>query len=335
MAAATTTSTSASGSPTIDAGNPADPAGLEPAPNGGRINLGSDGGTPQATPSQSQVLQVLTPGALNKLQIGQQETITWQTSGVYAPANYYSGIILASSPLAYYRLDDSSGTVATDSSGNGLNATYVGGVQLGQPGALPFDSDTAVTLGGSTGYVQLPKLTSDFTSGFSAEVWADPTSVGSYQRFFDLGNGANADNIVLYRVGTSNNLAFVVFQGGSEGNVVMAPNAITLDQWQYFAVTMDAKGNVTLYKNGAAIATGTTYVPRAGIVRLDNYLGKSNFGNALYAGSLDEAAIYAAPLSAAQIAAHYAQRTYGTVNIDLLQNNTLRAEHRHRRSGRL
>src|SRR5262249_33588975 len=32
-------------SPTIDAGNPADPVGLEPAPNGGRINLGSDGGT--------------------------------------------------------------------------------------------------------------------------------------------------------------------------------------------------------------------------------------------------------------------------------------------------
>ena len=75
----------ASGSPTIDAGNPADPAGLEPAPNGGRINLGSDGGTPQATPSQPQVLQVLTPGPLDKLQIGQQETITWQTGGAVRP----------------------------------------------------------------------------------------------------------------------------------------------------------------------------------------------------------------------------------------------------------
>ena len=55
-------------------------------------------------------------------------------------------------------------------------------------------------------------------------------------------------------------------------------------------------------------------------MRADNYLGKSNFGYALYAGSLDEAAIYAAPLSAARIQAHYAQQVYGTANIDLLQN---------------
>ena len=292
----------APGSPTIDAGNPASPVGQEPLPNGGRINLGSDGGTPQATPSPPQLLQVLSPRPLDKLQVGQQENVTWQTGGLYAPAGYYSGTILADQPLAYYPLNDTSGTVAVDSSGNGLNATYVGGVQLGQPGALPFDPGTAVTLDGSTGYVQLPTLSNAFTNGFSAELWADPTSVGSYQRFFDFGNGSYADNIVLFRNGTSNDLAFTVFQGGSEGNVVVASNAIVLNQWQYFAVTMDAKGNVTLYKNGAVIATGTTYVPRPGIVRVDNYLGKSNFGNALYAGSLDQAAIYAAPLSAAQIA---------------------------------
>ena len=56
-------------------------------------------------------------------------------------------------------------------------------------------------------------------------------------------------------------------QGGTEGNVVVAPNAIALNQWQYFAVTMDAKGNVTLYKNGAVIATGTTTCRGPGIVR--------------------------------------------------------------------
>ena len=172
----------------------------------------------------------------------------------------------------------------------------------------------------------MPTLNNAFTGGFSAEVWADPASVGSYQPFFDLGNGPYADNIVLYRVGTTNNLAFVVYQGASQGLVVTAPNAITLNQWQFFAVTEDAHGNVTLYKNGAAIASGTTDVPRSGITRADNYLGKSNFsayGYASYAGGLDEAAFFATPLSAAQIAAHYAQRTYGTVNINLLQNGVL------------
>ncbi len=313
----------ASGSPTIDAGNPASSVGLEPAPNGNRINLGNFGGTAQATASPQQELQVLSPAPYSKLQQGQQVNLTWQTTGLFAPTNYYAGTILNDQPLAFYRLNETSGTTATDASGNGLTATYVGGVTLGVNGALPFDPATAITLDGSTGYVQIPKISNDFTSGFSAEVWAYPTSLASNQEFFDLGNGANSDNIVLYRLGTTNSLAFVVYQGGSEGTVVTAPNAITLNTWQYFAVTMTAQGNVTLYKNGVAIATGTTDVPRKGMVRTDNYLGKSNFGNAYYAGGLDEAAIYALPLTAAQIQAHYVQAVFGTVNISLVLNNTV------------
>ena len=316
----------ASGSPAVAAGNPATLPGQEPASNGGRVDFGAYGGTSLATASPGQVLQVLTPAPLAKLEIGQQENITWETAGLYAPANYYPGAIEASGPLAYYRLDEASGSTAADSSGNGLNASYVGGVQFSQRGALLDDPDTSVILNGSAGYVQMPTLNNAFTGGFSAEVWADPASVGSYQPFFDLGNGAYADNIVLYRVGTTNNLAFLVYQGTSQGLVVTAPNAITLNQWQFFAVTEDAHGNVTLYKNGAAIATGTTDVPRSGITRADNYLGKSNFsayGYASYAGGLDEAAFFATPLSAAQIAAHYAQRSYGTVTINLLQNGVL------------
>ena len=217
----------------------------------------------------------MSPRALNKLQIGQQENITWQTGGLYAPANYYSGTILASGPLAYYRLDDASGTVATDSSGNGLNATYVGGVQLGQAGALPFDSDTAVTLDGSTGYVQLPKLTSDFTSGFSRRGVGRPDIRRQLPAFLRPGQ-----RHVLLTTSSCTGWAHPTTwrsrssSGSNQGNVVVAPNAITLNQWQYFAVTMDAKGNVTLYKNGVAIATGTTYVPRTGIVRAGQLPGQ-------------------------------------------------------------
>ena len=82
-----------SGSPAVAAGNPATLLGQEPASNGGRVNLGTYGGTALATASPPQVLQVLTPAPLAKLQIGQQATLTWQTGGLYAPANYYSGAI--------------------------------------------------------------------------------------------------------------------------------------------------------------------------------------------------------------------------------------------------
>jgi hypothetical protein len=38
-------------SPCIDAGDPATPAGDEPQPNGGRINMGAYGGTAEASKS--------------------------------------------------------------------------------------------------------------------------------------------------------------------------------------------------------------------------------------------------------------------------------------------
>ena len=54
------------GSPTIDAGDPASYYLAEPAPNGGRVNLGFDGNTPQAATSAAQTVQVLSPNGLEK-----------------------------------------------------------------------------------------------------------------------------------------------------------------------------------------------------------------------------------------------------------------------------
>ena len=71
-----------SGSPTVDAGDPASPYLSETAPNGGRVNLGSTGNTDQATPSDSQTVQVLNPLPSAKLQIGQTVDIQWQSSGL-------------------------------------------------------------------------------------------------------------------------------------------------------------------------------------------------------------------------------------------------------------
>ncbi|HYV35524.1 MAG TPA: right-handed parallel beta-helix repeat-containing protein, partial [Gemmataceae bacterium] len=313
----------ASGSPAVDGGNPTDLVGLEPAPNGGRINLGGQGGTAQATSSTQQVLQVQAPVGLEKLQQGQSVTVSWRTSGLYGPPSYYSGAVLAGQPLAYYRLGDSSGTTAADSSGNGLSATYVGGVQLNAGGALPFDADPGVTLNGSSGFIQLPTITNDFSTGFSAEIWAFPTAVGQNQTFFELGNGFANNNIILQRSVFSNDLVLQVFNVNIFSALV-APNAITLNTWQYFAVTLDGSGNASIYKNGALLVSGKVNAPVKNVIRATNFIGKtSNSSSSLYAGSLDEAAIYASVLTSAQIQAHYAQLVFGSVNIDLLRNGAV------------
>ncbi len=73
-------------SPAVAAGDPDSYYFQEPAPNGGRIDLGAYGNTPQATPSPAQVVQVLSPGAVDKVQVSQQVTVTWQTAGLTALA---------------------------------------------------------------------------------------------------------------------------------------------------------------------------------------------------------------------------------------------------------
>ena len=302
-------------SSTIDAGDPTSAYGLEPAPNGGRVNLGHTGNTADAATSAAQVVQVLSPNGLEKLEQGQQVTIQWQSAGI-APADYYSSAILADSPLAYYRLGETSGTSAAEISGTNLDGTYVGGVQLGAHGPLLADTNSAVQLNGSSGYVQLPAGFADFSGGFSAEMWVYPTAVGSWQRLFDLGNGSASNNIGLARVANSNDLEFFVYSGGSVVGAVTATGVLELNTWQHFAVTMSAGGAVAIYKNGQQVAAGTSGLPQ-NTTRTSNYLGKSNWADALFAGRMDEAAFYDHALTPAELLDHYNHRLYGDVTIQL------------------
>ena len=57
--------------------------------------------------------------------------------------------------VGHYELNETSGTMALDSSGNGFHGTYMGGVTQGIPGA-GATSGTAVDFDGSTGYVVIP-----------------------------------------------------------------------------------------------------------------------------------------------------------------------------------
>src|SRR5207249_4618020 len=50
------------------------------------------------------------------------------------PRSPYAQAVLASRPLAYWRLDDIQGPIALDASGHGRHATYQGGVAFYLPG---------------------------------------------------------------------------------------------------------------------------------------------------------------------------------------------------------
>lgn len=200
--------------------------------------------------------------------------------------------------IAHYTFDGN----ADDSSGNTLNGTLVG-----EPNFAEGIIGQALSFDGTNDYVQLPADFDDFSPGITISVWARPAAATSWARFVDLGNGDNNDNIYLSRNGTTANLTYSHYRGTTSAGAVTAENALNLNEWQMYAAVMDQTGNVTLYRNGVPVQTGTIAQMPNILTRSSNFIGKSNWADdALYNGLLDDIQIWNYPLTADQIADMYA-----------------------------
>ncbi|MBK7393686.1 MAG: hypothetical protein IPI64_10365 [Chloracidobacterium sp.] len=162
----------------------------------------------------------------------------------------------------------------------------------------------AFSFDGTDDHVDLPDGFANFSNGFTVGLWARPTSNGVWARFIDLGNGQANNNILFQRRSTSNDLAFEVYNGsGTSTGMAYAENAITNNEWHYYVATMDAAGQVKLYKDGVALvmAADTTGVP-ANVTRTSNYIARSNWAaDAYYSGGIDEPVIFDRALSSVEI----------------------------------
>src|SRR4051794_38904282 len=86
-----------------------------------------------------------------------------------ARADPYSALVAADGAASAWRLGEPSGSIAHDAVGSNAGA-FVGGVALGQPGAVA--GDASVALDGASGYVRVPDSPSlDTGDSFSAELW--------------------------------------------------------------------------------------------------------------------------------------------------------------------
>ena len=243
-------------------------------------NNANDGKTP-ATPmaSLAALISAYHPGAGDTIYVdtgvynfSSNFILTAQDSGVHivgatisaSESAAYKSSVLSSSPLAYYRLGDASGTTAADASGHNLKGTYSSsGVTLGKAGVLPTDPTTAAAFDGSGGSVALPSGFANLTGGFSFDAWIYPTSSADNQQIFQLSNGngqsAGSSDLHLSYYGDTyyygNTLYLTLYQDGSNHQISVG-NALTLNTWQHVAFTIDASGNAVMYVNGLAVAGG-------------------------------------------------------------------------------
>jgi len=213
-----------------------------------------------------------------------------------ASAGFYKSEVLADNPLGYWELDETSGTTALDSSGNGNNGTYVGGITQGTSGA--FSGSSAVLFDGSTGYVDLGGIwsganeltietwvnVSSSTGGFQAVVSSLALSQFAHLQLSDIGN------ITTYTdTGTLN------FNNISQNPV---------DDWRHIALVAES-GNSKIYIDGIEVSSNTATfasVNSASSIRI----GSGYAGGRFFNGLIDDVAIYDHALSSADINRHFA-----------------------------
>jgi hypothetical protein len=232
---------------------------------------------------------------------GSDATDTAETSVTYEEE------VLADTPLAYYRLDDTTLPVAKDTSGNGNDGTYVGGVTLGAAGALTGDPDKAISLDGTSGYVDVgDKFGFDGNASFSLEAWILPTVLnGEYRGVLTNQDGPDSgrDGYLIYvEVGSGVGLER---WANSSSNPLAAPGSIGAGDWSHVVGTYDGS-NLRIYVDGALaagpFASGLSIPTHTcSFVIGAMFCGKVGF----FAGGVDEVAVYGHALSAARVLVHY------------------------------
>lgn len=185
---------------------------------------------------------------------------------------------------------------------NGNTTDNVSGNAAPLTGSAVYASglfDRAISLDGSTNYLQLPVAPISSLTDFTIAARVKWNGGNDWQRVFDFGNGTTQYLFLTPKEGTVSR--FVINNGGGE-QVLNGP-AFTIGDWTHVAVTLS--GNTgTLYLNGAAVASGTITLTPAALAPALNYLGKSQFSaDPLFNGVIDDFRIYGRGLSASEIAA--------------------------------
>jgi glucose/arabinose dehydrogenase/endonuclease YncB( thermonuclease family) len=239
-------------------------------------------------------------GAQNHLIVTPSTAATYTATFTTGSSSTYSQTVLTDAPLGYWRLGESSGTTAADSTGNGRNGTYVGPV-LGQAGLLSGDADTSAGFDGVNDYVQIAdapiwNLTGDLT----IEALINVTGGANY-RTIVAKHDANGDASTFeLRVADTGKLQFV--QKTTAATYLNANSATVLSAGTHYVAVTKSGSSVRLYIDGVLNKTVTfngTIVSNAKPVRIGYRDGSKAFG-----GRIDEVAIYGVALSAARIAAH-------------------------------
>jgi hypothetical protein len=224
---------------------------------------------------------------------------------------------LASELVGWWKLDETSGTVAADSSGNDRHGAVVGATSWNGGDGFTFGggangSGNAITLPDNL-LLGLEDVTVDF------DVWVDPSLTTGNWFMYNLGNSATWPNGTGYLFTTndsSNRLRSTIAEGGFGTEQSAARDGrMPTGQWRHVTYSIDggtlaSPGSARMYEDGVLVASNTNLTTNPGLMGEPdgtttlNVLGRSAYPDDLsFKGRLRDFRIYSRALTAAEASA--------------------------------
>jgi hypothetical protein len=262
-----------------------------------------------ATNILSRIFRVTTRGtsapAINAATFALIETIgLTDTFSTGTPATTYQATVLGDAPIGYWRMNEQTGTMTFDYSGNAHNGTINGGVTLYQTGLTTQSDAHSMLFNGSSGYINLPTTFEPTGANpWSVEAWIRtstlPTSSnGSIAGFGTQANGQMAQ-LKLHFISTGNvTLMLSTYNGDIQSN------AIAINTTYHVVGTYDGT-STRLYVNGSLVAGPTAFSLNVALAFAGIGATTTSTPTEYYNGQIAEVAFYNYALSATQISNHY------------------------------
>lgn len=220
----------------------------------------------------------------------------------------YTDEVLADSPWLYWKLDETSGTTATDSSGNGRSGTYTNSPTLNQTALI--NEGKSVDFDGTNDHVKYT-LASNFTGSFTMECWINSDTYASFPGVFGAwaanSSGNYGSNLQLSNTGSfdvnlaRSNFTFWDVNVGGFGSVS------TGTRYHVALVVDDVNDTAKVFINGTQAGSTITGLGPIGLGASGKELRVGSLGSigGFWNGKIQGFAVYTTALSSTRILAHY------------------------------
>ncbi|NET03355.1 MAG: filamentous hemagglutinin N-terminal domain-containing protein [Symploca sp. SIO2B6] len=222
-------------------------------------------------------------------------------------ANFsYEQVVLADNPVGYWRLEETSGTTAFDSSGNNFNGTYRGGASQGVAGV----SGTAAEFDGVSGAVDIGTIEPDSSldidnQSFTIEAWIKPSESPTDEQVY-LGMHSNNQRRQSINLRVRDNGRLQLGFSRNREIVNTRKQAVSFGEgWEHIVFSYDAATDRSrVFVNAREIDSGDDG-PFTGVAPSLLIGSWRNLSDLPFNGSIDEVAIYRRVLSPERIATHF------------------------------